>query len=320
MQISSGTLLWLILAASLSAQELQFPRDDGKHDGVDFEGWTLLTHLTAEDSSRFGVAVFFLSGKVAGFKASAVYAVVADESRKTATTYRKIKPPLISRAKHTKGRLYEKYGKNVLERDPAGGPYKFELNIKDLILSLAFTPAKMPIDLGQVAVGAGKYVRLYLIPRGTVLAVMRRGHQQHVLSGFGIFQHEWGDSPEKNAASDMFAIHFQDGSDVVVYHSQTFPAINTLVRSAPNGDILLTHKFRAWADTVLASPMGSGKLAMYWRIAADEEDDLIMLKPTFDGQEIRLLGMPYWLGRCEAVRDNVNMRGVGYVYLRLKRK
>ncbi len=313
-------LIFLLWATAGLAQELEFPRDEGKHDGVDFEGWTLLSHLTAADSSRYGVAVFFLTGKVAGLKASAVYAVVADESRKTAVTYKKIKPPLISRAKHTRGRLFEKYGKNILKREPSDGPYQIELEIKDFKLSLAFSPAKLPIDLGQVAVGKDREVRLYLVPRGTVMAVMRRGNQQHVLNGFGIFQHEWGDSPEKNAASDMFAIHFPDGTDVVVYHSTSFPSINTLVRSEANGDMLLTRNFLARADTVLLSPRGNGKLAMHWRIISEEEGERIMLKPTFDGQEITLLGLPYWLGRCEAVRDGSDDPGMGYVYLRLKKE
>ena len=86
------------------AQELQFPMDDGRHKKADFENWLIFSHLTASDSSRFGVAIFFFTGKIIGLRASGVYVMVADEQQKVYTNYKKIQLPIINRATHTEGR------------------------------------------------------------------------------------------------------------------------------------------------------------------------------------------------------------------------
>jgi predicted secreted hydrolase len=312
----------LLLATPAFAQSLQFPADDGKHDKVDFEGWTLLTHLTASDSSRYGLAIFFFAGKVIGLNASVAYVVVADETKKESRSYRKIKPPIISRATHTKGKLFEKYGKNILRRNPEGGPYEVEIDMKGLKASLKFTPGKAPVDMGQMAVGKKRNVRLYAVPRGEVTAKMQYGKKQLELKGFGLFQHQWGDSPEKDAASNMFATHFEDGEDIIVYYSAHFPSINTLVRSGKDGSISMTRNFTVTADTVFKAPGAKDQFAMRWKIKTTENSQSLRLEPTFDGQEINLLGLPYWLGRCQAesTDEETDTSGIGYVYLRLLKR
>lgn len=38
------------------------------------------------------------------------------------------------------------------------------------------------------------------------------------LTGRGIFQHEWGESPDPSFAGSVFSLHLDDGSSLVVYH------------------------------------------------------------------------------------------------------
>lgn len=304
-----------------SAQSLQFPESDGKHEKVDFEGWTLLAHLAASSGARYGLSIFFFSGKVSGFNASVAYVVVADESKKQSQNFRTIKPPIIGRASHTKGRLFEKYGKNILQRSPDGGAYEIQLVMKDLRANVRFTPKKAPVDMGQMNVGQQKDVRLYILPRGEISATLQYQNEPLDLNGFGIFQHEWGDSPEKDAASNMFALHFDDGTDVIIYQSPRFPSLNTAVISEKDGRIAVTPEFTAVADTSLAVPDGRDQFAMQWTIRLAAGSPTLRLEPTFDGQQIDLLGLPYWLGRCRIKEMNGPSPGggIGYVYLRLQK-
>ena len=215
--------------------------------------------------------------------------------------------------------MFEKYGKNILRRNPQSGPYEVVIDMKGLKLSLTFEPDKPPVDMGKMAVGEGKKVRLYIVPRGTVSARMNYDKKEYTLNGFGMFQHQWGDSPQKDAASDMFAIHLKDGSDIIAYHSTRFPSINVLLYAEKNGEVAITRDFSAAADTIYKIPGSKDQFAMEWQIELTEKLRPLTLKPTFDGQEISLLGLPYWLGRCnvESTLDGDPARGIGYVYLRV---
>jgi hypothetical protein len=58
-----------------------------------------------------------------------------------------------------------------------------------------------------------------------------------------------------------------------------------------------------------------------WTTVAPQQDIALTLTPTFDGQEVPMLGLSYWLVRCEVV-ENVAGRsvgGVGYIYIRKAR-
>ncbi len=307
----------LLVYPSLS-QPLQFPRDEGKHKGVDFESWVVFSHVNTSDSSRFGIALFFFTGKVIGLKASGVFVVVADEKNQVYQNYKKIQYPIINRATHTRGRLYEKYGKNILERKTSDSPYLITIDMKELKLSLELNPLKGPVDLGQLPVGEERYNRFYAVPRGEVKVNMNYRGEDYSLEGIGIFQHQWGDSPQKDAASSLFALHFQNSWDVLVYYSDAFPTINMLVISRENGDTTLLKNFSARSDTVLTSASEPVRVAMAWEIESPQKNVRLRMMPTFDGQEINLLGLPYWLARCrvEGSAGDHSLNGKGYVFIR----
>ena len=300
------------------AQELQFPMDDGRHKKADFENWLIFSHLTASDSSRFGVAIFFFFCKIIGLRASGVYVMVADEQQKVYTNYKKIQLPIINRATHTEGRLLEKYGSNILRREPGNNPYEIELDLKELKLTLSLKPQKVPVDLNQLPVGDKKYNRVYTIPRGKVEGKMNYDNKPYPLQGFGIYQHQWGDSPDKNTASDLFAFHLEDTTDILVYHSEDYPPINTMIISDKLDNITILKDFTARADTTITVNPPGARFALKWKINAANPNLSFELNPGFNGQQINMLGFPYWLSRClvSGKLGETTLFGNAYIHVR----
>ncbi len=310
--------LIIVLVQSLNAQPLQFPKDDGRHEEADFEAWSLFTHLETDKGQKFGVAVFFFTGEVIGITASGLYVVVADEQNKEYQNFSKIQIPLFSSTTHTVGRLMENYSDNVLERDPEGGDYKVNIDLGDFSISLKYNPLKKPVDIGQMAVGEEGFNRVYAVPRGEVSAQMLYAGKEYKLSGIGIFQHQWGDKPEQDALSDIFALHFNDTTDVLIYHSGSFTKINTMLISDRDGSSRILRKFSAKADTTLSLKSSNDKFKLDWRFKSPENQFEIKVSPGFKGQEIEMLGLSYWLSKCKVEIEKENGKttdGVGYIYI-----
>lgn len=311
-------ILFILSFQYTIAGDLQFPMDDGRHKKADFENWLIFTHLIGSDSSRFGVAIFFFTGKIIGLRASGVYVVVADEQQKVYNNYKKIQLPIINRATHTEGRLLEKYGDNILRREPGDNPYKIELDLKEFKLTLLLKPQKAPVDLGQLPVGDDKYNRVYTIPRGKVEGKMSYDKKLYSLRGSGFFQHQWGDSPDKKTASDLFAFHLQDSIDVLVYHSKDFSQINTMVISDKLDKRTVLRDFEAHADTTITVNPSGDSFALKWKISAVNPEASFNLAPDFNGQQIEMLGFQYWLSRClvSGKLGEKMLSGKGYIHLR----
>ncbi|GBD87815.1 hydroxyneurosporene synthase [bacterium BMS3Abin03] len=313
-----STFFIIALVQPVNAQTLKYPDDDGRHEDADFEAWSLFTHIETDDGLQFGVAIFFFTGKIIGIKASGLYAVVADVQKKEYQDFSKIQLPLFSSTTHTVGRLMENYSDNVLERNPIGGPYNVKIEMDDFSISLKYNPLKKPVDIGQLAVSDEGFNRVYAIPRGKVSAQMLYAGKEYQLDGIGIFQHQWGDKPEQDALSDIFALHFNDTTDVLIYHSGTFPEINTMLLSDSNGEYRILHKFTANADTILSVELSNDKFKLDWQFRSPENQFEIKISPSFKGQEIEMLGLSYWLSRCKVVmkkRSGETTGGIGYVYI-----
>lgn len=308
----------ITLIQPINAQTLNFPKDDGRHEDADFEAWSLFTHIDTKDGLQFGVTIFFFTGKVIGIRASGVYVVVADEQKKEYQNFSKIQLPLFSSTTHTVGQLLEDYSDNILKRDPEGGPYIIKIEMDDFSISLKYNPLKKPIDIGLLAVGNENFNRVYAIPRGKVSAQMLYAGEEFQLDGIGIFQHQWGDKPEQSALSDIFALHLKDSTDILIYHSGTFPEINTMLISDSNGKNQVLRKFTANADTILLVKSSNSKFKLNWKFESPESQLRIIILPNFDGQEIEMLGLSYWLSRCKVVIEKISgstTDGIGYVYI-----
>ncbi len=310
--------LIIILFQPINAQTLKFPDDDGRHEDADFEAWSLFTHLETKEGFKFGVSIFFFTGKVIGIKASGLYAVVADVRKKEYQNFSKIQVPIFSSTTHTVGQLMENYSDNVLERDSKSGLYKVKIEMDDFSISLKYDPLKKAIDIGQLAVGDEGFNRAYAIPRGKVSVQMHYEDGDYQLDGIGIFQHQWGDKPEQSALSDIFALHLKDSTDILIYHSETFAKINTMIISDGNGENRILRNFTAKADTIISAESSNDKFKLDWKFKPPKEQFEIKISPSFKGQEIEMLGLSYWLSRCKVViekEDGKTTGGIGYAYI-----
>lgn len=311
--------LALIVVAPLALSHgLRFPMDDGKHERVDFETWILFTELQASNGAHYRFAVFFASGKILDVPVNAVYVFFADEKKREAEHATKVAIPFIDQATHTKGKLFEQYGNAVLSRSSASVPYSATFDLDDWRVTLTLTPQKLPVDLGSLVVGDQSTVRAYIVPRGEMKGKIEYEGKTYSLNGRGMFQHMWGGSPQEKAAVDMFAIHLDDGTDVAAFYSNSLRGANRMISSTSTDSMTVEETFTATADSSVTGEKTEASFPVRWRLTSGGSWLNLQLNPKLRGQEVEMLGLPYWIQTCdvEGSYGKKRVRGVAYVYLR----
>lgn len=311
-------------------QGLSFPRDEGLHPEAEFEMWSLLSHAETGSGEGRGVAILFFTGRVAGFKMSGTFHLVADEEQGEWTAARDLVIPLFGSSSHSEGRLDESYDRSRLWRDPSTAEINALVRTGDTEIALSFSPLLPAVDFGQVEVGEGALQRLYVHPVGEVAGrVTRDGREDEALAGVGMFQHQWGDSPDPARTGSVFSIQLDDGASVAAYHGGGAGATHALSLSWPWGDSVVTAAFTAEPLDTLATGAAAAPGAeassfpMGWvlRSAPETRGEQLLelrLETTASGQPVRVLGVSYWLGRCR-VSGRVNgaeRTGWAYVLIR----
>lgn len=302
---------------ALTAAQVAPPSHDPRHPEAEFESWTLLTELTAEDGSHHGLGTVFFTGTVLGLRASGIYVVLTEDTGSASRTYQQIALPIVHRARHESDRLLEEYRGNRLERPGGGGAYEVRVRIDDLELSLDLHPVGPAIDLGPQPVGGNKTEQVVIVPRGAASARIVRGGDTLVAFGSGLLQHAWGDPPDKEAPPTVLSVALDDGTTVSVLHGEATDA-HSLTLDRPDGVPLVTRDFDLSADSTVTSEPGGERFGVAWNINSDAAGVDLTIEFTGEGQEILLADIPYWFGRCK-VRGTVGDRrveGVGHVYIR----
>lgn len=302
---------------ALAAAQVAPPSHDPRHPEAEFESWTLLTELTAEDGSHHGVAAVFFTGTVLGLRASGIYVVLTEDTASASRTYQQIALPIVHRARHETDRMLEEYRGNSLERAGEDGAYEVRVRIDDLELSLDLRPTGAPIDLGSQPVGANKTEQVVMVPRGTASARIVRGGDTLVAFGSGLLQHAWGDPPEKEAPPTVLSVALDDGTTVSVLHGESTDA-HSLAVDRPDGVPLVTRDFDLRADSTVTPESGDERFDVAWNIRSEAAGVDLTIEFAGEGQEIGLAGIPYWFGRCKVtgtVGDR-SVEGVGHVYVR----
>jgi predicted secreted hydrolase len=315
------TVLALLLAAALlssgrvAAQAApHLPQDEGRH-AAPFESWVVLAHLSAPDGTPYDLWVAFFTGKVSIAPVSGVYAVIADGADGTYRTYQRISLPLRDRVSHSREALRERYGSSLLTRSPAGD-YELSLSLDGLRLGLTLRPDKPVIELGEIAVGRGRRQRYFATPRGTVTARLEENGEPLALQGLGVFQHLWGDPPREEGAAEIFALHLDDGSDVLAMLNRSFPENNSLAVADPRSATRVVREFSAAADT--AGGRSGQLLPTRWRFSAVASGVELRVIPRDEGQRVEFAGIPFRIVRAdvEGRLGGREVRGQGYAYIR----
>ncbi|MFQ5846538.1 MAG: lipocalin family protein [Candidatus Methylomirabilales bacterium] len=307
--------LW---SAPVSAQEFQFPRDEGRHEGVRFETWMVFAHLKDETGKSYGVVVTFFAGKVLGLPLKGVVLGITDNQRKEVKRYSDVLVPIFERARHTVGWLDERYGRNSLKREQNGGVYTLSVQIDDAQVELQMTAQKAPLVLGKIPVGEERWVEANSLPRNQVRGTMVRNGREMAVKGKGSLEHMWGDAPEQGALREWFGIQLDDGTDLVAYRTKAASTIQVLGLSTPEGRSETLRAFDLQSETTWRSPTTGIVFPMNWILNIPDPEAVIEVLPTFAGQEVSVLNEKYWEGQC-TVRGTIAGRpviGKAFVYLK----
>lgn len=304
------------MAPALAAAQAAPPSHDPRHPDAAFESWTLLTEITAPDGGHIGLSVVFFTGSVLGLRASGIYVLVLEDRDGGSATYRQIALPLVHQTRHETDRLLEEYRGNRLERASETGAYEVRVRVDDLELSLDLQPGAPAVDLGSQPVGNGKTERVVLVPRGRAGARIVQGGDTLIAFGSGLLQHSWGDPPEKTAPGTILAIALEDGTTVSVLHGEETSS-HSMSLARPAGAPVVISDFTLRADSTTIGAAGD-RFGVAWRILSASSGVDLAIEFSGDGQEVSLMGIPYWFGRC-AVSGTVAgqpVEGIGHVYIR----
>lgn len=306
----------------LAGQDLTLPADEGMHPDADFEMWSLLAHLEGESGSRLGIGIMFFTGRIVGLNLSGTFHLVADESATEWTATRDLVLPIFGSSTHTRGRLDEAYDRSRLWRDPASGEITALVRTDGAEIVLTFEPTIEPVDFGSVSVGEDAAQRIYTLPSGRVEGrITLEGEESEDVSGMAVFQHAWGDSPDPDRTGSQFSAHLDDGSALLAYHGERPGSVHVLSLARPDGGEVVTEAFDAEPERLVREQVDGVGFLVDWRLRttplAPEPAVDLRFGTTTGGQPVRVLGVPFWVGRCTvsgSVAD-APVRGSGYVLL-----
>lgn len=312
------------LSTAGQAQELSFPEDAGRHRGSDFEMWSFLAHVEGDSGRPMGLGVMFFTGRIVGLNVSGTFHLVTDESEPEWFANRDLVLPLFGRKRHTEGRLDEAYDRSRLWTEPATDRIRIVVRSGGWNLDLAFEPTLDPVDFGTVPVAEGAEQRIYARPAGRVTGELSRdGGPTESLTGIGVFQHAWGDSPDPSRTGSLLSAHLDDGRAVVSYHGEDEEAPHRLAVVRPGSAPVVTESFTAEAARSV-SPRSGDDVAfpVEWTLQAAESGPIpsvdVRFERTSGGQPVEVLGMPFWVGRCRitGMVGESPVEGSGYVLIR----
>lgn len=311
-------------STAVQAQDLSFPEDAGRHGGSDFEMWSLLAHVEGDSGRSMGLGVMFFSGRIVGLNVSGTFHLVTDESELEWFANRDLVLPIFGRKRHTEGRLDEAYDRSRLWTEPGTDRIRVVVRSGGWSLDLTFEPTLDPVDFGRVPVAEGAEQRIYARPAGRVTGELSRdGGPAESVTGIGVFQHAWGDSPDPSHTGSLFSAHLDDGRAVVAYHGESEEAPHRLAVVRPGFAPVVTESFTAEA-ALSVSPRSGENVAfpVEWTLQAAESGPIPYVEVRFErttgGQPVEVLGMPFWVGRCR-ITGSVGgsaVEGSGYVLIR----
>lgn len=227
--------LALVVAGPVVGQtpRLVFPADDGMHRDASFETWTGFAHLRSSDGAEYSAFAIFFTGWFLGLGVSGVYGALLDTRSGEFLDDRDLVVPIFGRADHTTGRLNERYDSSVLARADERSPYDLSVRTSNLRFAFTMAPTRDPVSIGRVDVGPGRTQQGYVVPHAKVVGVLRTADGREVqVTGGGIFQHLWGDTPDESAAQDIIAIHLDQGTDLFTIAGPTAESTVLVVADA----------------------------------------------------------------------------------------
>ncbi|MEM0895558.1 MAG: lipocalin-like domain-containing protein [Verrucomicrobiota bacterium] len=330
---------------ALPGWEYEFPRDHYDHPEFKTEWWYITGNLEAEDGRQLGFQwTLFRQGvrppggelvTSSEFVNDSFYFAHCAVSDITAKKFRY--EQLVSRgafdeagvhgAPHESGKIGWIGDWGIWHGEPVDGDESFSITgaAEDAELDLKFISRKAPVINGttgcsQKADGAGNATHYYSLTRLETSGTVTIDGKVHRVSGWSWKDREWGSNQltENQTGWDWFSIHFDDGSDLMLYQLRTVDGGTDPNSSGSYTDSkgVKTHLTR---DDFTLTPLRKwkseeteGEYPVEWKISVPKFGIEATSKAEFDAQELALPIIAYWEGAIEVVGTK---NGEGYLEL-----
>ena len=306
-------------------QKISFPRDHGSHDDARVEWWYVTGQLETLSGRRLGYQLtFFRTGIEDGPKGARASSFAARDlflahfalTNAAAGTFR------FAEKMHRTGvgaafaredrlgvanedwRLEEVGGRLVLFASDAGDE-----------LSLLLTPEKPPVLHGEGGLSR-KGTEPDAVSRYVSLTRLRSegwwtsGGKSEAVSGLSWFDHEWGSGSigKDTAGWDWFAVHLDDGRDLMLYRLRgaggggTPHSSGTLVERDGRAVPLAAADFTIDETARWKSARSGGNYPARWILRVPRAGIAVEVVPLVKDQELvtgKSTRVTYWEGACD---------------------
>lgn len=334
----AGTLLAALLLLPLSPDErvggrgtiaspLAFPADHGAHPAAAVEWWYYTGHLKDHARREYGFQLTFFRFH----ELHLAHFAWTDSARGSFEYDEKTHLSLPGIASAAEGRL------DVLNEDWSAREtesiHRLSASGKAGKLELTLRAVKSPVLHGENGVsrkgpGAEEFSRYVSITRLEASGKLSRDKSAERLSGVAWFDHEWGSGvlPTGSTGWDWFALHLDDGSELMLYRirdklggATPFSSGTFVPKSGPPvpirwSDVRLTETGR-WKSPRTGAVYPSG-----WRIAVSSASLDVRLDPLIRDQELvteESTGVTYWEGACRVRGERQGRPVTGRAYAEL---
>jgi len=340
----------LLLALALSAQaewrvakpgwEYSFPRDHGSHPDFKTEWWYFTGNLTAKDGRAFGYQLTFFRQGIQSDEGDIIplsrfvtrdvkfaHFAVSDLSTGKFHFFQKLSRGSYGEAGFGKGTQLAWIDDWSCELT---GEHTFRLRAAkdDIALDLRLASVKPPVihgtnGISQKAAGEGRASHYYSLTRLASDGILRIGNEEFAVNGQSWFDHEWSTNQlaENQVGWDWFSLHFDDGSELMLFQLRTKDggrdsfSSGTFVDAGGTATPINHADFTLEPGKLWKSPETGGKYPVAWQITIPRLDLKIDVQAALDDQELRLKPIVYWEGaiRATGTAHGRDLKASGYL-------
>lgn len=326
---------------AIEPRAFSFPADHGPHDGYAVEWWYFTGNLTASDGRELGYQFTLFRSAIVPPTADAP----ADSAWRSEAAF--MGHLAVTDVTGQRFFAYERFSREavglagaqaapfrvwlddwqVQSEDPAVQRMRLTAAEGEVALDFLLDSSQPPLlqgdaGLSQKSAGVGNASYYYSMTRMPTTGQMSIGDTVYTVTGNSWMDREWSTSAlaDNQEGWDWFALHFADGSDMMIYHLRrndgTSDPYSAGVYRRADGQVVNLKS----ADIVFVpqgswqSPHTGGVYPATWQIQIAPLDITMTVTPAMADQELQVT-VRYWEGavRVQGEMGGVPMQGVGYL-------
>ncbi|MEX1119487.1 MAG: lipocalin-like domain-containing protein [Terrimicrobiaceae bacterium] len=327
-------------SVSLPGWKYDFPADHGNHDGFKTEWWYFTGNVADAEGRAFGYQLtFFRQGILPpGEQSAATSRFIARNIQFAHFAVSDLKAggfhfdQKLSRGAYGEAGFDGKDGLAWIKgwRCELVGEHTFRLRAdsEEASIDLTLESTKDPVfhgedGISQKAEGVGRASHYYSLTRLKTRGTFITPSGTFEVTGWSWFDHEWATNQlaPHQIGWDWFSIHFDDGSDLMMFQirtkdggrdpfsSGTYVAADGTQTAITNADFELVPG-RTWK-----SPDSGGEYPVDWKLSIPSLDLNLQISAAMDAQELFLQPIAYWEGaiRVKGKKSGTPASGSGYL-------